>query len=84
MNNLKITVNYREKPSGLHDLLENCGTFVEIAKLSYGDYIINNRITVERKTAKDFLISIVSGRLFDQLSNLKKSAFIRLYLLKEL
>jgi Fanconi anemia group M protein len=72
MNNLKITVDYREKPSGLHDLLENCGTFVEIAKLSYGDYIINDKITVERKTADDFLLSIIDGRLFNQLSNLKK------------
>ena len=29
-------------------------------------------ITIERKTAKDFLVSIIDGRLFNQLSNLKK------------
>jgi Fanconi anemia group M protein len=72
VNNSKITVDYREKPSGLHDLLKNCGALVEIAKLSYGDYIINDKITVERKTADDFLISIIDRRLFNQLSNLKK------------
>ena len=72
MNDLKITVDYRETASGITDLLKNNGALVEIAKLSYGDYIINDTITVERKTAKNFLISIIDGRLFNQLSNLKK------------
>ena len=72
MNDFTITVDYREKPSGLHDLLKNCGASVEIAKLSHGDYIINDKITIERKTADDFLLSIIDGRLFNQLSNLKK------------
>ena len=72
MNYLKITVDYRETASGLTDLLKNSGALVEIAKLSYGDYIINDTITVERKAAKDFLISIIDGRLFNQMSNLKK------------
>lgn len=72
MNNLKITADYRETASGLTDLLKSSGALVEIAKLSYGDYIINDTITVERKTAKDFLISIIDGRLFNQLSKLKK------------
>ena len=66
MNNFKITVDYRETAFGLTDLLENSSALVEIAKLSYGDYIINDMITVERKTAKDFPISIIDGRLFNQ------------------
>jgi Fanconi anemia group M protein len=69
---LKITVDYRETESGLIDLLKNEGVFVEIKKVPYGDYIINKTITIERKTARDFLISIIDGRLFKQLSNLKK------------
>ena len=72
MNDSKITVDYRETASGLIVLLKNSGALVEIAKLPYGDYIINDTITVERKTAKDFLISIIDGRLFNQISNLKK------------
>jgi len=43
MNNFTITIDYREKSSGLKDLLENCGASIKIAKLSYGDYIISNR-----------------------------------------
>ena len=42
MNNLKITVDYRETTSGITDLLKNSGALVEIAKLSYGDCIILN------------------------------------------
>jgi Fanconi anemia group M protein len=72
MNDFKITVDYREAASGLSDLLKDSGALVEIEKLSYGDYIINDMITIERKTAKDFLVSIIDSRLFSQLSNLKK------------
>ena len=69
---MKITADYREKASGLIDLFIKEGISVEIKKVSYGDYIISNSITIERKTAKDLLISIIDGRLFSQLSNLKK------------
>lgn len=72
MTDFKITVDYREVASGLTELLKNSGVLVEITKLPFGDYIINDTITVERKTAKDFLISIIDGRLFNQLSILKK------------
>lgn len=53
-------------------MLNNEDFIIEVKKVPYGDYIINNSITIERKTAKDFLISIIDGRLFNQLSNLKK------------
>ena len=69
---MKIIVDYREKSSGLIDLLKNEGAFVDVKKVSYGDYIINETVTIERKTARDFLISIIDGRLFNQLSNMKK------------
>jgi Fanconi anemia group M protein len=69
---LKISVDYREKPSGLIELLKKEDVEIEIKKISYGDYVINNSITIERKTARDFLVSIIDGRLFNQLSNLRK------------
>jgi len=69
---LKIRVDYREKASGLVDLLKNEDLLIEIKKVPYGDYVINDSITIERKTARDFLVSIIDGRLFNQLSNLKK------------
>ena len=69
---MKIRIDYREKASGIIDLLKQEDIAIEIGKVSYGDYIINEAVTIERKTAKDFLVSIIDGRLFNQLSNLKK------------
>jgi len=46
---------------------------VEVATLPYGDYLINDRLMVERKTARDFLVSIIDLRLFNQIANLKKN-----------
>ncbi len=37
-----------------------------IRRLSMGDYQIDNRLVVERKTLKDFAVSIIDGRLFKQ------------------
>ena len=69
---MNIRVDYREKTSGLIDLLKREGVSIEVKKVSYGDYIINDSITIERKTDRDFLVSIIDGRLFNQLSGLKK------------
>lgn len=68
---MKITADYREEASGVIDLLRNEDIVVEVKKVPYGDYIINGFVTIERKTARDFLISIVDGRLFRQLSTLR-------------
>ncbi len=40
---------------------------VKIRRLSLGDYQIENRLIVERKTLKDFAVSIIDGRLFKQM-----------------
>lgn len=70
---MKIIADYREKPSGIIKMLrkESCRLIVQ--EISCGDYIINNHITVERKTALDFLVSIIDGRLFRQVANLRKN-----------
>ena len=72
---IRIEVDYRERPSGILEVLRNRNeVVVEEKKLSIGDYLINGHITVERKTTKDFVISIIDGRLFSQASRLKKFA----------
>lgn len=64
---VKIEVDYREKPSGIIDILRSRnGIRVEEKRLSVGDYRINDHITVERKTTRNFIISIIDGRLFSQ------------------
>ena len=79
---MKIKVDFREKASGIIELLREEEISLEIGKLPYGDYIINEAITIERKTARDFLISIVDGRLFNQISNLKKKCIHPLLLIE--
>ena len=79
---VKIRMDYREKASGLLVLLQEMELILEIGQVRYGDYIINDAITIERKTARDFLISIIDGRLFNQLSNLKKHCSRPLLLLE--
>jgi len=46
---------------------------VSIRRLPIGDYQIGSRVIVERKTIKDFAISIVDGRLFRQMIRLANS-----------
>ena len=41
-------------------------------RLNIGDYVLSKRVVVERKASGDFLQSIVDGRLFRQLSHMKK------------
>ncbi len=79
---MKITADYREKHSGIIEMLIESGVDVAVGKVSCGDYIINNRITLERKTASDFVASIISGRLFNQAARLKANARIPLLLVE--
>jgi len=69
---LRVIADYREKSSGMIELLAEHFT-VEITTLNHSDYLINDRFTVERKTARDFLVSIIDLRLFNQVANLKKN-----------
>lgn len=79
---MKISVDHREKASGILELLKREGLFIEVVQLPFGDYVINDTVVVERKTARDFLVSIIDGRLFGQLSNLKKHCLCPIVLIE--
>ena len=55
---------------------------VSIQRLSRGDYQIDNRLIIERKTLKDFVVSIIDGRLFKQMICLANSDFKSLLVLE--
>ncbi|MEO8211435.1 MAG: ERCC4 domain-containing protein, partial [bacterium] len=74
MTFIKITCDFREKHSGIPKLLADNKVNVSFSSLSTGDYIINDQIIVERKTAEDFIQSIMDNRLFEQCSKLKKDS----------
>jgi len=47
---------------------------VHIKRLAIGDYQADNRLIFERKTLNDFAISIIDGRLFNQMIRLTRES----------
>ncbi len=68
---LEIVVDKREMRSFIPDMLVERGLVIKEQHLTVADYIISDRIAVERKGVSDFLSSLFMGRLFDQISRLK-------------
>ena len=62
---VRIVVDERERPSGVADALRSKGAFIEFRVLEVADYIVGE-YAVERKSVRDFVSSLFSGRLFDQ------------------
>jgi ERCC4-type nuclease len=85
MNNplINITADDREHKSGVIDSLSKIkNVIVDIQRLSRGDYRVEKRVIVERKTTKDFAISIIDGRLFRQMVHLANSALTGVLILE--
>jgi DNA excision repair protein ERCC-4 len=62
-----IVVDDREQASGVPDALAaHPDVSVDVTRLRFGDYHIERRVVVERKTAVDFAASLIDGRLFRQ------------------
>ena len=71
---LKIYVDHREKGNQIVRHLAEQDFIVENQKLDVGDYLLSKDVAVEYKTVKDFVDSLVDGRLLSQLKRIK-SAF---------
>ncbi len=72
----KVVVDNREFNSEVVKELSRANLIVVPEQLSIGDYLISDRVVVERKTVPDLVKSIMDGRLFQQAKDLK-SAYIR-------
>jgi ERCC4-related helicase/ERCC4-type nuclease len=72
---LQIYVDRREIRSGVARALEGAGTDVILTTLEVGDYIVSDRVAIERKTDMDFLDSIIDKdrNIFGQLSDLART-----------
>ncbi len=68
-----IVIDDREVRCGICDELKKLDVEFEVCRLKIGDYIINTKIYIERKTVSDFLESIYDNRLFNQIYNLRKN-----------
>ncbi len=69
-----VRVDFREDGSKIGEILSGVyGIEVLRKRLKVGDYIVDDRIVIERKTTLDFAQSIIDGRLFRQATKIKKS-----------
>ena len=69
----EIIVDSRELASTVARELLELGIVSKPRTLDVGDYILSDRVVVERKTTEDFLQSIIDKRLMEQVIRLKKS-----------
>lgn len=69
----KIFVDSRERE--MAKLLESLGLEVTVRNLEVGDYVVSDRVAVERKTAQDFVASIIDPQrnLFRQIADLSRT-----------
>jgi Fanconi anemia group M protein len=68
-----IIVDARELGSPTTRELSKYDILITQETLTIGDFVISDRTAIERKTVEDFVASIIDGRLFEQVSNLKSA-----------
>jgi len=70
---LTIFVDPRETRSGVARFLQKAGVNLKLQNLGIGDYIVSDRVCIERKSAVDFSDSLVNKRrnLLEQIHRMK-------------
>lgn len=68
-----ILVDNREGGTQLIKQLKELGMKIEMRTLATADFIVSDRVGIERKTPKDFVDSIIDKRLLHQLKDLKQN-----------
>ena len=71
---ITIIVDDREVPCGALSVIERMeNVSAEVKRMPLGDYLVDGKLLVERKTIRDLAISIKDGRLFGQACRLADS-----------
>ena len=68
----RVIVDNRERNSEILEALRAKGVALELRQVPVGDYVLSDRVCIERKTIQDFESSLMNGRLFDQIKRLKE------------
>ncbi|MCD6549138.1 hypothetical protein J7K41_00280 [Candidatus Micrarchaeota archaeon] len=66
-----ITIYADVHESRVVDFLKEYDANIVVRTLPVGDFVVSERLVVERKTRKDFENSIIDGRVFVQAKNMK-------------
>ena len=69
----RLIADTREFKSQVVRHLSKKDVIVESKQLDVGDYLVSERVGVERKEVDDFLSSMMDGRLFSQVKALKRA-----------
>ena len=77
-----LYVDEREKNSGIIEYLKKMGILPIIKRLDMGDFIVSDKIVIERKSVNDLVNSYMDGRLLEQLRRLKENYEIVLVLVE--
>ncbi|NQU98378.1 DEAD/DEAH box helicase family protein [Candidatus Woesearchaeota archaeon] len=67
---IKIVVDQRERGSKIIKKLVEKGVTIDLQQLAVGDYLLSEEVAVEYKKKKDFVNSIIDGRLLQQIREL--------------
>lgn len=68
---ITILCDMRETKSGIIEQLRQLGAAVQVGELSVGDFVASADVVIERKTAIDFVSSMIDGRLHNQAGKLR-------------
>jgi ERCC4-type nuclease len=80
---IHVVVDDREVSSGIIPEFQMLGgVVISVRRLRVGDYIVDGKLLVERKTLTDFTASIIDGRLFRQASRLTSTPLARAIVLE--
>ena len=71
--NYKVICDIRETASEVVRALSLMGVSIELIQLPVADYVISERVGIERKSSQDFTDSVKDGRLFNELFELKNN-----------
>ncbi|MEM3799484.1 MAG: ERCC4 domain-containing protein [Thermoprotei archaeon] len=70
---VEVVVDVRETNSDVASHLSLLGVKLNMTQLGVADYVVSDDICVERKTVNDFTASILDGRLFEQMLNMRRT-----------
>jgi Fanconi anemia group M protein len=63
----RISIDDRETSSKVVEVLSGLGAAIRLERLAHGDYAIGDRILIERKTARDFVDTLINRDLLGQI-----------------
>jgi len=69
---IRIIVDHREAKNHVFTHLKDTDAELVCEQLKTGDYICSDRVAVERKTAADFIQSLIDQRIFRQVSEIRE------------